>query len=235
MTPLPQIRIEPKGFEDGADVPQLLVQSLPAELARREERLAAIRQAKARIEVRLPEELGRVAQLLADNGYFSAANVAACVTAKIEPLLASFRCLLYLILWLPGLLLAARLVAVRDPVGRAGLRRVHDRRAGRALDPPLFRGEGVGDAASPRQVRNRGCRRVGAVRLRLCAENIRVAVRVVGNGCWDRRFVAAAMEVPARSTFDWAQVSEGHRGKRTSSVMTCVQVCQKGTRGRNVL
>jgi hypothetical protein len=126
---------------------QILVQSLPAELARREERLAAIRQAKARIEVRLPEELGCVAQLLADNGYFSAANVAACVTAKIEPLLASFRCRLYLILWLTGLLLAARLVAVGDPVGRAGLRRVHDRRAGRALDPPLFRAEGVGDAA----------------------------------------------------------------------------------------
>jgi transposase len=40
---------------------------------------------------RLPEELGRVAQLLADNGYFSAANVATCVAAEIEPLLAAGR------------------------------------------------------------------------------------------------------------------------------------------------
>jgi transposase len=39
----------------------------------------------------LPEELGRVAQLLADNGYFSAANVATCVAAEIEPLLAAGR------------------------------------------------------------------------------------------------------------------------------------------------
>jgi transposase len=39
----------------------------------------------------LPEELGRVAQLLADNGYFSAANVATCVAAQIEPLLAAGR------------------------------------------------------------------------------------------------------------------------------------------------
>jgi transposase len=40
---------------------------------------------------RLPEALGRVAQLLADNGYFSAANVATCVAAEIEPLLAAGR------------------------------------------------------------------------------------------------------------------------------------------------
>ena len=39
----------------------------------------------------LPEELGRVAQLLADNGYFSAANVATCVAAEIEPLLDAGR------------------------------------------------------------------------------------------------------------------------------------------------
>lgn len=39
----------------------------------------------------LPEALGRVAQLLADNGYFSAANVEHCVKAKIEPLLAAGR------------------------------------------------------------------------------------------------------------------------------------------------
>ena len=39
----------------------------------------------------LPEALGRVAHLLADNGYFSAANVERCVAAKIEPLLAAGR------------------------------------------------------------------------------------------------------------------------------------------------
>lgn len=39
----------------------------------------------------LPEELGSVEHLLADNGYFSAANVGSCVQAKIEPLLAAGR------------------------------------------------------------------------------------------------------------------------------------------------
>ena len=39
----------------------------------------------------LPEELGRVKRLLGDNGFFSAANVEACVAAKIEPLLAAGR------------------------------------------------------------------------------------------------------------------------------------------------
>ena len=39
----------------------------------------------------LPEALGSVEQLLADNGYFSAANVEHCVAAKIEPLLAAGR------------------------------------------------------------------------------------------------------------------------------------------------
>ena len=39
----------------------------------------------------LPEALGRVEHLLADNGYFSAANVERCVAAKIEPLLAAGR------------------------------------------------------------------------------------------------------------------------------------------------
>ena len=39
----------------------------------------------------LPEALGRVEQLLADNGYFSAANVERCVQAGIEPLLAAGR------------------------------------------------------------------------------------------------------------------------------------------------
>ena len=39
----------------------------------------------------LPEELGSVEQLLADNGYFSAANVDRCLQANIEPLLAAGR------------------------------------------------------------------------------------------------------------------------------------------------
>ena len=39
----------------------------------------------------LPEALGRVERLLADNGYFSAANVERCVQAGIEPLLAAGR------------------------------------------------------------------------------------------------------------------------------------------------
>jgi transposase len=39
----------------------------------------------------LPEDLGTVTQLLADAGYFSEANVSACVDASIEPLLAAGR------------------------------------------------------------------------------------------------------------------------------------------------
>jgi transposase len=39
----------------------------------------------------LPDELGHVKRLLGDNGFFSAANVESCVTAKIEPLLAAGR------------------------------------------------------------------------------------------------------------------------------------------------
>ena len=39
----------------------------------------------------LPEQLGNVEHLLADNGYFSAANVEHCVKAKIEPMLAAGR------------------------------------------------------------------------------------------------------------------------------------------------
>lgn len=39
----------------------------------------------------LPETLGRVQHLLADTGYFSAANVEHCVAAKIEPWLAAGR------------------------------------------------------------------------------------------------------------------------------------------------
>ena len=39
----------------------------------------------------LPEELGEVGTLLADNGYFSAATVKACEAAGIEPLIAMGR------------------------------------------------------------------------------------------------------------------------------------------------
>jgi hypothetical protein len=39
----------------------------------------------------LPEELGRPETLLADNGYYSAANVEACAGADIEPLIAEGR------------------------------------------------------------------------------------------------------------------------------------------------
>jgi len=39
----------------------------------------------------LPDELGDVETLLADNGYFSAVNVTACAAAKIEPLIAMGR------------------------------------------------------------------------------------------------------------------------------------------------
>jgi hypothetical protein len=39
----------------------------------------------------LPEDLGELEILLADNGYFSAANVAACTAAGIEPLIAAGR------------------------------------------------------------------------------------------------------------------------------------------------
>ena len=39
----------------------------------------------------LPETLGSVKHVLADNGYFSAANVGRCVEAKIEPMLAAGR------------------------------------------------------------------------------------------------------------------------------------------------
>jgi hypothetical protein len=39
----------------------------------------------------LPDELGEVDTLLADNGYFSAANVVACEAAGIDPLIAMGR------------------------------------------------------------------------------------------------------------------------------------------------
>ena len=39
----------------------------------------------------LPDEIGKPDTLLADNGYFSAANVAACAAAGIEPLIATGR------------------------------------------------------------------------------------------------------------------------------------------------
>ena len=40
---------------------------------------------------KLPEELGAVETLLPDTGYFSAANVQACVAAEIDPLIAMGR------------------------------------------------------------------------------------------------------------------------------------------------
>jgi hypothetical protein len=39
----------------------------------------------------LPEDLGKAETLLADNGYFSVANVQACIAAGIEPLIAMGR------------------------------------------------------------------------------------------------------------------------------------------------
>ncbi|HET6237954.1 MAG TPA: transposase, partial [Acetobacteraceae bacterium] len=39
----------------------------------------------------LPDELGEVQSMLADNGYFSAVNVAACAAAEIEPVIAMGR------------------------------------------------------------------------------------------------------------------------------------------------
>ena len=39
----------------------------------------------------LPQELGRAQRILADNGYFSEANVEACTAARIEPLIAMGR------------------------------------------------------------------------------------------------------------------------------------------------
>jgi len=44
-----------------------------------------------KVRAGLHEALGSVEHLLADNGYFSAANVETCVAAKIEPLLAAGR------------------------------------------------------------------------------------------------------------------------------------------------
>jgi len=43
----------------------------------------------------LPDQLGGVETMLADSGHFSAANVAACVAAEIEPLIAMGRLLHY--------------------------------------------------------------------------------------------------------------------------------------------
>jgi hypothetical protein len=39
----------------------------------------------------LPEALGKVGDLLADNGYFSESNVNACAAARIEPVIAMGR------------------------------------------------------------------------------------------------------------------------------------------------
>src|SRR5580700_8334654 len=127
---------------DQADVADGM--SIPEELARREERLAKLAEARAKLEARaeegfepemavhrarleardeaaaesllviaadvvqapndkqqiapmvektaaLPEQLGRIETLLADNGYFSEANVLACAAADITPLIATGR------------------------------------------------------------------------------------------------------------------------------------------------
>ena len=78
--------------------------SIPEKLARRDARLQAIRAPKAELGAHaaermplmtalnaLPEELGKVVRMLADAGYFSAANVTACVNVGIEPMLACGR------------------------------------------------------------------------------------------------------------------------------------------------
>jgi hypothetical protein len=39
----------------------------------------------------LPDELGEVQSMLADNGYFSAGNAAACAAAEIEPVITMGR------------------------------------------------------------------------------------------------------------------------------------------------
>src|SRR5262249_32619523 len=46
---------------------------------------------RSRNSMALPEPLGQPETLLADNGYFSEANVMACAAANIEPLIATGR------------------------------------------------------------------------------------------------------------------------------------------------
>jgi len=93
----PDSRIMPatgKGFEQSynaqaaVDTASLLVVAVDiAQVATDKQQVAPMLDALAG----LPEALGSVEHLLADNGYFSAANVEHCVAAKIEPLLAAGR------------------------------------------------------------------------------------------------------------------------------------------------
>jgi len=93
----PDSRIMPatgKGFEQSynaqaaVDTASLLVVAVDiAQVATDKQQVAPMLEALAG----LPEALGSVEHLLADNGYFSAANVEHCVQAKIEPLLAAGR------------------------------------------------------------------------------------------------------------------------------------------------
>jgi transposase len=83
-----------KGFEQSYNAQaavdtesMLIVATDMAQVATDKQQLEPMLEALAE----LPEALGSVTHLLADNGYFSAANVERCVEAKIEPLLAAGR------------------------------------------------------------------------------------------------------------------------------------------------
>ena len=83
-----------KGFEQSYNAQaavdtesMLVVATGMAQVATDKQQLAPMLEALAD----LPEALGSVEHLLADNGYFSAANVERCAEAKIEPLLAAGR------------------------------------------------------------------------------------------------------------------------------------------------
>ena len=83
-----------KGFEQSYNAQaavdtesMLIVATGMAQVATDKQQVAPMLEALAE----LPEALGRVKHLLADTGYFSAANAKSCVEAKIEPLLAAGR------------------------------------------------------------------------------------------------------------------------------------------------
>ena len=83
-----------KGFEQSYNAQaavdtesMLIVASTMAQVATDKQQVEPMLEVIAR----LPGHLGNVEHLLADNGYFSAANVEHCVKAKIEPMLAARR------------------------------------------------------------------------------------------------------------------------------------------------
>ncbi len=83
-----------KGFEQSYNAQaavdtesMLIVASTMAQVATDKQQVEPMLEVIAR----LPGQLGNVEHLLADNGYFSAANVEHCVNAKIEPMLAAGR------------------------------------------------------------------------------------------------------------------------------------------------